>query len=180
MSKQLKEMIIRDYKNRFEGCNEGALISLRGVSGHDTTKLRKNLRAKKVKVTMVRNALAGKAFEGTGLTAFEDLLSGSNALCYGGSSIVEVARELVAVAKDMPALELKGAILDGTLFKGDKGVKELSKFPTREEALGQTVSLLLGPGKKLVAQLKGPGANIAGLVKAIETKLEKGETIAKQ
>lgn len=180
MSKSVKEMIIRDYQQKFQGFSDAALISVRGVSGHDATKLRKNLRAKKVKVTMVRNALARKAFEGTGLKGLEELLTGSNALCYGGSSVVEVARELVAVAKDMPTLELKGAILDGTLFKGDKGVKELSKFPTREEALGETVGLLLGPGKKLAAQINGPGANIAGLIKAIETKLEKGEAIAKK
>jgi large subunit ribosomal protein L10 len=180
MSKSVKEMIIRDYQKKFEGFSDAALISVRGVSGHDTTKLRKSLRAKKVKVTMIRNALARKAFEGTGLKGLEDLLTGSNALCYGGQSVVEVARELVAVAKDMPTLELKGAILDGTLFKGDKGVKELSKFPTRIEAQGEIVGLLLGPAKKLVAQIKGPGSNIAGLVKAIETKLEKGETIAKQ
>ena len=40
--------------------------------------------------------------------------------------------------------------------------------------------LILGPAKKVAAQIKGPGANLAGLIKAIELKLEKGETIAKK
>jgi large subunit ribosomal protein L10 len=70
-------------------------------------------------------------------------------------------------------------VLDGTLFKGKAGVTELSKFPTREEAIGQNVTLIVSPGRKLVAQVKGPGSNVAGLVKAIETKLEKGEAITK-
>lgn len=180
MSKSIKELLINDYKSRFQGFNDAAVISVRGVSGHDTTKLRKNLRAKKVRVTMIRNALARKAFEGTGLTGLDEFLTGSNALVYGGASVVEVARELVKVAEDIKTLELKGAVLDGTLFKGEKGVKELSKYPTREEALGQTVTLLLGPGRKLAAQILGPGSTVAGLVKAIETKLEKGEAISKK
>jgi large subunit ribosomal protein L10 len=178
MSKSVKEMIIRDYQKKLEGITEAAVISVRGVNGHDTTRLRKNLRGKKVKVTLVRNTLASKAFEGTPLTALDPVMTGSSAMVYGGS-VVEISRELVAVLKDFPNIELKGAVLDGTLFKGDAGVKELSKFPTRAEAQGQTVSLLLGPARKLVAQIQGPGSTIAGLVKAIEAKLEKGEAIAK-
>ncbi|MBC7771660.1 MAG: hypothetical protein H7210_04120, partial [Pyrinomonadaceae bacterium] len=78
-----------------------------------------------------------------------------------------------------PGLEVKGAILDGELFSGAKGVKELSKYPTREEGIAQIVTLIVSPAKKLMAQIKGPGSGVAGIIKAIETKLEKGEAIAK-
>jgi ribosomal protein L10 len=57
-------------------------------------------------------------------------------------------------------------------------VKALSKFPTRDEAIAQDVTLILGPGRKLVGAIKGPGSNLAGIIKAIEEKLEKGEAIA--
>jgi len=180
MSKTVKGMIIREYQKRFEGTADAALISIRGVSGHDATKLRNTLRGKKIKVTVVRNSLAKKAFEGTGLAGLVPLLQGSSALAYGGQSVVEVAREIVKILGVMPNLELRGAILDGQVFEGAKGVKELSKFPTREEALGQTVTLILGPARKLMAQVKGPGTTIAGIIKAIETKLEKNETISKK
>jgi large subunit ribosomal protein L10 len=180
MSKAVKEMLIRDYKSRLEGMNDATLISIRGVKAIDTTRLRGNLRKKKVKITVVRNSLAKKALAGSGLEPLFPLMEGNSCLVYGGQSVVEVARELAKALPDFPGLELKGAVLDGTLFKGEKGVKELSKYPTREEALGQTVGLLLGPARSLAAQIKGPGATIAGLVKAIETKLEKGETIAKK
>jgi ribosomal protein L10 len=180
MSKTVKNMIIREYKTRFDGAKDATLISIRGVKAIDTTKLRGTLRKKQVKVTVIRNSLAQKALAGSGLDALFPLMEGNNALVYGGSSVVEIARELTKALGDFPGIELKGAVLDGTLFKGEKGVKELSKYPTREEALGQTVGLLYGPGKKLSAQFQGPGTNIAGLVKAIEAKLEKGEAIAKK
>jgi ribosomal protein L10 len=180
MSKQIKEMIIRDYKVRVEGFQDAAIISMRGVTGIETTRLRKLMREKQIKLTTMRNSLARQAFKGTGLSALEPLLEGPSVVCYGGASVVHVARELVKVLGEFPNLEVKGAVLDGTLYKGKAGVTELSKYPTREEALGQTVALLLGPARKLLAQVQGPGSTVVGIIKAIETKLEKGETIAKK
>ncbi|MGE3107883.1 MAG: 50S ribosomal protein L10 [Phycisphaerales bacterium] len=180
MSKQVKGIIIRGYKERLEGVNDAALISIRGLKAIDTTKIRASMRQKNIRITVMRNSLAGKAFEGSKLTGLEPLMKEANALCYGGNSVVEVARELVKLIEVFPTLELKGAILDGDLFAGDKGVKELSKYPTREEGIAQVITLIVSPAKKLVAQIKGPGSNIAGLVKAIEDKLEKGEAIAKK
>jgi large subunit ribosomal protein L10 len=180
MSKQIKEMIIRDYKVRMEGFNDAALLSLRGVNGIDTTKIRRLLREKKIKLAAVRNSLAKQAFKGTALSGFDALLEGPSVVCYGGASVVHVARELVKVLEEFPNVEIKGALLDGQLFKGKNGVKELSKYPTREEALGQTVGLLLGPARTLMGQVKGPGATVAGIIKSIESKLEKGEAIAKK
>jgi large subunit ribosomal protein L10 len=180
MSKSIKEMIMRDYTSRLEGASDAMLISIRGVKAIPTSKLRRSLAGKNIKVTVIRNSLAKKTFAGTGLEPLSKLLSGPSAVCYGGQSVVEVAREIVKLIETMPEVELKGAVLDGTLFEGKKGVTELSKFPTKDEAVGQVVTLVVSPGKKLLAQLKGPGAGIAGIIKAIETRLEKGETIAKK
>lgn len=180
MSKTVKSFILRDYETRIKGFDDAALISIRGVSSNDTNKIRQTLRGKQIQVTVVRNALARKTFEDSGLKELGSLLEGSSALAYGGASVVEVARELVALLEKFPKVELKGAILDGTLYKGKAGVTELSKFPTREEAQAQVVTLLLGPGRSLVGQVLGPGRTIAGIVKAIEGKLEKGETIGKK
>lgn len=180
MSKTVKGMIISDYQSRLTGASDALVISIRGVKAIPTTKLRRDLNKKKIKITVVRNSLARKAIAGTGLEPLGKLLTGPSALAYGGSSVVEVAREIVALIKDMPEVELKGAVLDGTLYEGKAGVTELSKFPTKDEAIGNVVTLIVSPGRKLLGQIKGPGSKIAGIIKAIEGKLEKGETIAKK
>ena len=124
--------------------------------------------------------VAGKGhFEGTKLEKLHDLMVGQNAIAFGGESVVNVAREIVELVTKYPGIELKGAILDGELFVGEEGVKRLSKFPTRDEAIAKDVALILGPGRRLMASVKGPGATLAGIVKSIEAKLEKGEAIAK-
>lgn len=179
MSKQMKEMMMRDYTARVGGHEEAVLISIRGLKGTATTKVRGDLAKKNIKIAVVRNSLAKKTFGGSKLSLFGDLLSGPSALAFGGASVVEVAREFVALLAKHPTLELKGAILDGQLYKGKAGVEELSKFPTREEAQAKVVTLVVSPGRKLMGQVKGPGASLAGIIKAIEGKLEKGEAIAK-
>jgi len=180
MSKTVKSVIMGEYKTRVGGASDAMVISIRGLKGIDTTKLRGRLRKSNIKVAVMRNALAKQAFKGTALEALFPLLEGPTALAFGGQSVVEVAREIVGLLKEFPALELRGAILDGTLFKGDAGVKELAKFPTKVEAQAQVVTLVVSPGRKVLAAVKGPGSNIAGIIKAIEGKLEKGEAIARK
>ncbi len=179
MSKLVKGMIIQDYESRFADVEDATLISIRGVESNNNNAIRAQLGAKDIHVSVVRNALAKKAFEGRGLGALGPLLEGPSALAYGAESVVEVARELIELIKKFPEVELKGAVLDGELFEGADGIERLSKFPTRDEAIAQTVTLILSPARKLVSSIKGPGSKIASLVKAIEEKLEKGEAIAK-
>ncbi len=179
MSKPVKELIMKQYHARLGEHKDAVLVSIRGVKAVDNNKIRLGLSKKNIKIAMVRNSLARKAFEGSSLSALNEILVGSSALVYGGASAVEVARELVAMVAKYPALEFKGALLDGLLFKGKAGVEELSKLPTRDEAIAQDVTLILSPARNLASQLVGPGRKVAGLVAAIEGKLEKGEAIAK-
>lgn len=179
MSKPVKNMIIDEYRGRLGDTQDALVIGLRGISSNDTNLIRTGLAQKSIHVTVVRNKLFGQAFGQTSLSALSEVLTGSNALAYGGESVVEVAREIVELIKKFPDIELKGAVLDGQLFEGQDGVEALSKFPTRDEAIAKDVAIILGPASKLMASIKGPGSGIAGLIKAIEEKLEKGEAIAK-
>lgn len=179
MSKPVKEMMIRDYKDRIGETENALVIGLRGISSNDTNAIRGGLAKKEIRVTVMRNNLFGQAFGESSLAPLSEVMEGASALAYGAESVVDVAREIVELVKEFPEIELKGAVLDGMLFEGEAGVKELSKFPTREEAIAEAVTLVLSPARNLVGALKGPGSGLAGILKSIEEKLEKGETIAK-
>ena len=179
MSKPVKQMLVRDFESRFEGQDNALLISVRGVGSNDTNAIRQSLAKQDIRVTVIRNNLARKAFEGTGLESLTKLLEGPNALVYGAETVVDVARAIVDIAKTYPDVELKGAVLDGQVFEGDAGVKALSKFPTRDEAIAKAVTIVLSPGRNLMGAVTGPGGRLASIIKSIEEKLEKGETISK-
>lgn len=179
MSKPVKDAMIRDYRERLGDLEDAVVVSLRGIGSNETNEIRSDLRKKEIRVTIVRNKLFGRAFEGSKLSGLDPILKGANAVAYGAESVVEVAREFVELVKAHPEVELRGAVLDGELYEGAAGVERLSKFPTRDEAIAQDVTLILGPGRKLLGAVKGPGGRLLGIVKAIEEKLENGETIAK-
>lgn len=179
MSKPMKELLIHDYQKRLEGVEDALVISIRGVNAIDNNTMRNELAAKDIRITVVRNNLARHAFADSPLGNLSPLLEGPSALAYGAESVVDVARELVDWARKLENLELKGAILEGELYEGKAGVEKLSKMPTREEAIGQAVTLILSPARNLVGAVMGPGSSLASIVKAIEEKLEKGEEITK-
>jgi large subunit ribosomal protein L10 len=179
MSKPVKEMIVRDYQQRFEDVENALVIDIRGIPANDNNELRMALQQKDIRVTVVKNSLARKAFEGTTLEPLGPALDGPSAIAYGAESVVNVARELVEWAKKVKKLDLKGAVLDGTYFDGVDGVKRLSDFPTREEAQARVVQLVLAPAGNVVGAATSAGAKLLGIVKEIEERLEKGETISK-
>ncbi len=179
MSKVVKKLLMRDYTDRLDGVEDALLISVRGVPALDNNRFRNELAKKDIKVTVIRNNLAKNSLKDGPLENLIPLLQGPSALAYGAESVVDVAREVMEWAKKLEQLELKGAVIDGELFSGKAGVERLSKLPTREEALAQTVTLILSPARKLVGAVKGPGSKVMSVIKSVEEKLEKGETIAK-
>ena len=58
-----------------------------------------------------------------------------------------------------------GGVMDGEKLTPEK-VKEISKWPTREEQLSMLVGQILGPGSQLAAQIVGPGSQLASQIKS--------------
>jgi large subunit ribosomal protein L10 len=179
MSKPVKEMMVRDYAARLDGVRDALVVSVRGVKGTDTTRMRGQFASRGIRITVVRNALARRAIQGSTLEPLARVLEGPSALAYGSASVVEVAREIVSRLDAFPGIELKGAVLDGELFEGADGVKALSRYPTRVEAIGRVAARAAGPGRSLAAAFIGPGARVAGALADIRDRLQKGESISR-
>ena len=172
-------MIVTEYRRRFDDIPDALIIDIRGIDANENNKLRVDLFDKDIHITVLKNSLAKTAFKGTNLEVLTTTLTGPTALVFGGDSVVDVARNLVDWAKKVKKLDLKAAILDGELFEGADGVKRLSNFPTKEEAQGTVVQLVLSPAGNLVKAATSPGSNLLGIIKEIRTRLEEGNTIEK-
>jgi len=168
MSKPVKNLIASEYDNRFKGVTGAVVVEIRGLDAKATTSMRNSLRTKGIRVTVVKNALARRTFKGGPLGSLDKALKGPSALLTGMESAVLVAREVVKAAEAEKKIVLKGAIFDGEYYDGDAGVKLLGSFPTREEAQAKVVTLLLSPARQVM-----------GVVKTLQEKLEKGESVAK-
>ncbi len=174
MSKRIKSLITAELETKFKGADSIVVVDYTGIDSKTTGFIRAALRGKKVKLTVVRNAMAAKALESAGLKGAGTLLVGTNAIVYGGDSIVDVVKELVEQAKKVDKLKIKGSVVDGTLLDS-KATTALAKLPNKKELQGMIVGQILGPGRKLAGQIKGPAGKLAGQIKAVEEKAKDKE-----
>ncbi len=180
MSKKIKNLITRELESRLSDVDGVAVISPRGMTGNKNNALRRKLHEKNVEMLVVKNTLARRAVgDSSKIKGFDSLLDGPSAIIFGEASVTAIARLLLDEKKADDTLELRGVFFDGETYVGLEGVEQVSKLPTREEAIGQLVALLLSPGKNLAGAIKGPGGKLASILKSIEEKAEKsggGET----
>jgi large subunit ribosomal protein L10 len=173
MSKRVKSLIEKEMKSRFGDVDGVAVINPRGINAIKNNLIRRRLHEKGLRMTVVKNTIAKRATAQSRIKGFESLLEGPSAVIYGKASISTIARALLDEKKNDETIELRGMFFDGEVYVGDKGVETVSKLPTREEAIGQVVALVLSPGKNLASIFKGQAGKIASLIKAIEEKREK-------
>jgi len=178
MSKKVKSLIEKELTSRLKDLDAVAVINPRGIAATKTNQIRRRLREKGLRMTVVKNTLAKRAVGDGKLKGFDRLLDGPSAVIYGKVSISTVARFLLEEKKNDEKIELRGMFFDGEVYVGDKGVEQVSKMPTREEAIGQLVALILSPGKNLAGAIKGPGGKLGAILKTIEEKAKEKEGAA--
>ncbi len=181
MSKYVKQLLQSELEKKIadQGIREFLMVSTKGVGGIDNNIMRGELKKKGIRMMVLRNALAKKAFHQQKMDAAADLIAGPCAMIYGGDSIVDVAKETSEWIKKLPAIEIRGAFLDGAALDA-KQAADLSKMPTRIELQGRVVGCVLSPGGRVAGALLSPGSRIAACIKTVIEKAEKAETPEKQ
>jgi large subunit ribosomal protein L10 len=178
MSKMVKSLIEKELSDRFKDLDGVAVINPRGIAATKTNMIRRRLREKGLRMTVVQNTLAKRAVGSSKIKGFEPLLDGPSAVIYGKASISAIARLLLEEKKNDEKLELRGMFFDGEVYIGEKGVEQVSKLPTREEAISTVVAIILSPGKNLAGALKGPAGKLGAIIKTIEEKAKAKEAAA--
>jgi large subunit ribosomal protein L10 len=177
MSKQIKQLVTNELQSKFNGINEFIVVDITGIDGIANNQLREKFLSKKIKLTMVRNAMMRQAMKALNMPAAMDLfVTGSCTVAVGGASIVDLAKEIDAIAKTVP-IKFKGAYLEGTSLDA-AAAKNLINMKTRSELQGEIVMLANAPARRLASQIVAPASKIAGCIKTIIEKGEKAEPAA--
>jgi large subunit ribosomal protein L10 len=173
MSKPVKDLITKEYQDRYGTLDSACVVSVIGLDGVTANKLRGELATKKIRLQVVKNSLARRAFSEGPLAPLGASLDGPCALVTGGESIIDVAKALIELKRTYPLVELKVGMLAGDPEL--LSVEQLAKMKSRNELLGEIAMLISSPGRRLAGCLQSPGGKIAGCLKALIEKAEKAE-----
>ena len=171
MSKYVKDLVSKHYAQRLEGVDDALVVNVIGLDANQSVVLRKELREKNIQLLVVKNSLVKRASEGTPLAPVFEGAEGPLAIMWGSEDAISLAKEATKLQndKDYEAFETRGGMMDGEVLSADR-VREISKWPSREEQLSLLVGQILGPGANLCSQLVGPGRSLASQVKQVEEK----------
>ncbi len=181
MSKYVKNLITDDLKGRLSGVENALLVSVAGMDANKNSRLRSTLRSKNIQLIVIKNSLAARATEGTPLAAAFEQMEGSLALVWGAEDVVSLAKEVVKLSEDkeFAPFEPRGGVMDGGRLNAEQ-VKQVSKWPSRQEQLSILLGQILSPGANLVSQLTSAGGALASQIKqkGEEEEAPAGETPA--
>jgi ribosomal protein L10 len=118
--------------------------------------------------------IADKFFTDEELNQLIPVLAGNTAVMYSESPNAP-AKLIKKLQKDLAGKpELKGAYVQECAFVGADKLDELCAIKSKEELIGDIISLLQSPMRNVISALQnGGGQTIAGLVKTLSEKEEK-------
>ncbi|MBI2356273.1 MAG: 50S ribosomal protein L10 [Candidatus Doudnabacteria bacterium] len=168
ITRKEKETTLASLTEDLKNAKGVVFTEYRGLTVSEMTKMRKALRAEKVKYQVVKITLLRKALEKLGI-AGELKLDKPVAVATSQEEETTPARILKAAAKQFPHLILDGGIFQSQIVAVDV-VNRLASLPSREQLMGQLLSVLVGPARGLVTVLSGNTRNLLNVLNAIREK----------
>lgn len=149
-----KKSIVQETHETAAGSISAIVADYRGMSVTEITDLRKQARENDVKLVVVRNTLAKLAFDGTDHDCLSESLVGPSLLAFSKDDPGSGARLFREILKSPTALEVKAISVGGTLCDSED-LARVAEMPTKEQAISQLMSVMLGPVSKFTQILYG-------------------------
>ena len=124
-----------------------------------------------VSLNVVKNKLLRKALEAAegSYEEFYDVLKGNTSILFSevGNAPAKLIQEF---RKKNKKPILKGAYIEEAIFIGDDKIDTLAQIKSKEELVGDIITLLQSPAKNVLSALQSGGSTIAGLVQTLSEK----------
>ena len=171
MTREEKSQVIQDLTAKLADTSTIYLADISGLDATTTSNLRRACFKANVQLSVVKNTLLAKAMEASDKD-FGDLTS----VLKGNTSML-VADAANAPAKlikefrkksDKPFL--KGAYAEESVYIGDDQLDALVNIKSREELIGDIISLLQSPAKNVISALQSGGNKLSGILTTLSEK----------
>ena len=169
MKRTEKEQLVTELSEKLKSATSLYYTDFTGLNVKRMTELRRRLRKANVEYVVIKNTLALRAVNESGLDG--ERLKGPTGLVMAKDA-VGAAKILTDFAKEndqRPAV--KGGLLDGNSIDAAQ-VKRLAAMPSREQMLAELGAGLQSPPGAFVGALNGLLMTFAGALDALKTQRE--------
>ncbi|GAB1858406.1 50S ribosomal protein L10 [Flavobacteriaceae bacterium MHTCC 0001] len=171
MTREEKSQIIEDLTAQLADNTNIYLADISGLNAGTTSDLRRACFKANVSLAVVKNTLLAKAMEASEKD-FGDLpstLKGNTSVMYAEAGNAP-AKVIKAFRKKSDKPLLKGAFIEEAIYIGDDQLEALVEIKSKDELIGEIVTLLQSPAKNVISALKSGGGTLAGIIKTLSEK----------
>ncbi|MDO6737241.1 50S ribosomal protein L10 [Wenyingzhuangia sp. 2_MG-2023] len=173
MTREEKFQVIEDLTSQLENNGVIYIADISGLDAATTSNLRRACFKADIKLSVVKNTLLEKAMEKSDKD-FGDLptiLKGNTSVLYSeiGNAPAKLIKEFRKKA-EKPIL--KGAYVEQAVYIGDDQLDSLVSIKSKEEVIGDIITLLQSPAKNVISALQSGGQKLSGIVKTLSERPE--------
>lgn len=173
MTKEQKNQLIDSLAEQLTSYNNFYLADISDLNAEDTSNLRRLCHKNEVKLTVVKNTLLRKALEKSNKEAEElfGTLAGNTSVmfCEVGNAPAKLIKEF---RKGCEKPILKGAYVEESIYVGDDQLETLVNIKSKNELIGDVITLLQSPAKNVISALQSGGQTLSGVIKTLSERAE--------
>lgn len=172
MKKSEKHQLVQDLAEKLKSYGNFYLADIGGLEANETVELRKLCYESGIKLQVVKNKLILKALEQLEISDKQllDTLKGPSSILF--SETIHGPAQLIKkfrAKSDKPVL--KAAYIDEAIFIGDNSLENILNLKSKEEIIGEVITILQSPAKNVISGLKSAGTKLASILNTSNTTL---------
>ena len=149
------------------------LTDISGLNAESSSNLRRLCYKSDVQIQVIKNTLLKKAMEKNEID-FEqmyDSLKGNTAVMFAELSNAP-AKIIKEFRKKQEKPILKSAYIEESFYFGDDQVEVLCSLKSKDELIGEIITLLQSPPKTVISSLQSAGGTLSGIIKTLSERSE--------
>ena len=176
MKREEKAQLVSDLAEKLEGTDHFYITDTSGFTVAEVNKFREMCYKKGVEYKMVKNTFIKKALgniEGD-FSSLHKVLKGTSGIMFVNENASVPAKIMKNFKKEDPRGRptLKAASIGSDLFIGEDQLGVLANLKSKQELIGEIITLFQSPAKNVLSLLQSGEQTLAGIVKTLSRKEE--------
>lgn len=171
MTREQKAQEIQVLREELSSAKNLYLTDIAGLDAVQTSALRRACFKANIKLSVVKNTLLAKAMEASekDFGDLKGILKGNTSLMFSeaGNAPAKLIKDF-RKKSDKPLL--KGAYIEEAIYIGDDQIAVLESIKSKEELIGDVITLLQSPAKNVISALQSGGSNLSGILKTLSER----------